>query len=107
MRIYLVLNTSSSYNMLLFLSQGQVSQSECVEYIQDSKKEWQNILISGRSQLVYFRFTPSTLAQYNYATLSKRKKFKSNFFPPCETIFYQDMISRHTYQLLQTQASLY
>lgn len=102
MCISLVLNTNSSYNICyFFLSQGQLSHCACVEYIQDNKKEQQNKLNSGRSQLVYFRFTPSTLAQDQCASLCKLKKFKSTCFPPCESILDQEVISRHVYWLLQ------
>lgn len=84
-----------------FLSQGQLSLYAYVEYTQESKKERQNVLISGRSQLVYSRFTLPSLAQYNDANSSKLKMFKSTFF------LYQEVIPHHVYQLLQTQGSLY
>lgn len=48
------------------------------------------MLISGRSQQVYFRIAPSTLAQCNCASSSKLKKFKSTFCLSHESIVEQE-----------------
>lgn len=70
---YLVVKASSSSNWSYSFVQDQLSHFAHIEYVQDKKKEQQNVKI---------RFTPLVFAQYSCVSLNKLCKFKFSSSQP-------------------------